>query len=265
MLYVAAIIFFSVVSLSTAVRILSLGDSITCGCGSTSNPSNFWTAVCPRGVNIGVGGYRAPLYANLLAANVSDVSFVGTQQDGPSWVPANQQFHEGWPGYTIKQIESRLPKWAATNPDIILCLLGTNDIAQNHSIAEMTADMASLLSLTFAALPKVHIFVGSILQMVSNVEPSWEASVTAYNEALPAIVANAGTGGGGSATFVDLFTASGGLCNSNTSSIRRMCTQGNSGNPPPVHPPLYERVHPTAAGYSSMAGVWAAALFEVVF
>ena len=73
------------------LRILPLGDSITFGCGSDAAPPD-WYACCTASS----GGYRAPLWAALNASvqNVS-VQFVGTESNGPEWVPISQRAHEG--------------------------------------------------------------------------------------------------------------------------------------------------------------------------
>src|SRR3954447_27072588 len=104
-------LFLVIASLPThaaAIRILPVGDSITFG------------------YNV-PGGYRAPLYQLLTNAGYA-VAFLGTQtgNGAPSLPDSN---HEGYSGYTIRNIDSILPSFFAADntPDIILLLLGTND------------------------------------------------------------------------------------------------------------------------------------------
>lgn len=231
-------------------RVLPLGDSITKGCGTDAGPSNNWNAVCGSS---DTGGYRAPLWAALTAAGYN-ATFVGTQVDGPSWLPASGASHEGHPGWTTAQILNILPQWAPTDPDYILVHLGTNDIGHNHTVDQMVADMKSLLSATKAALPKAKILLATIINMVTQARPDYQVTVVAYNKALVQVAADEG------AVLVDMYTASG-LCNGDTGTLARLCAECNSGNPCPSG---FDRVHPTAAGYAIMAGVWAAALEGVL-
>lgn len=236
------------VAASQGLTILPLGDSITKGCGSDAGPSNNWTAVCGPDS----GGYRAPLWASLTAAGFN-VTFVGTQSSGPAWLPATGQHHEGHPGWRIDQILQILPTWAALKPDVILLLLGTNDIGQGHPLAEVASNLTTLLNATVAALPAARIVVGTVLNMVNSANPQWEATVTALNGQIPALAARFG------ATVADLAAVSG-LCNADTSPLRRLCAECNgpaSGCEPPGS---FDRIHPTAAGYDLLAGAWAGVL-----
>lgn len=244
---VAAFASLLIGSLSDAITILPLGDSITAGCGSQAGPSNNWTAVC-GGES---GGYRAPLWAALNASGFN-TTFVGTQTAGPAWLP--QRSHEGHPGWRIAQLTGIIGKWAPLQPDIVLVLLGTNDIGQNHTQYQLTADMTALLNATVQAIPNVRIIIGTVLNMVNSLNPQWQPAVQAYNAALPAIASNFG------ASIADL-NADTGLCTPETGPLQRMCAECN---PPACPAGTYDRVHPTAAGYSLMAGVWAAALAPVL-
>lgn len=234
---------------ASSLRILPLGDSITKGCGSDAGPSNSWTAVCQED---DVGGYRAPLWSALFAAGFN-TTMVGSYSNGPAWLPGYSRGHEGHPGITTRAITAILPTWAKTAPDIVLLTLGTNDLGQNRTLDEMTADMAALLSAATTALPRARMFLSTILKMTNSAHPEWAARVAAYNAALPALAAASPR-----TTLVDVAGATG-LCNSDAGPLRRLCAECNSGSPPPC-PPGYDRVHPTAAGYALMGGVWAAAL-----
>jgi pectate lyase/lysophospholipase L1-like esterase len=98
---------------TTAVEIMPLGDSITCGVGTT--PYN---------------GYRKPLYNKLTAAGYS-FNFVGSQTDGNFPDP----HHEGYIGWhadapgTTNDILGQVYNWLTANPaGIVLLHIGTNDI-----------------------------------------------------------------------------------------------------------------------------------------
>ena len=230
---------------ASGLRVLALGDSITKGCGSSASAETNWTATCGNDV----GGYRVPLWAALTAAGVN-ATMVGTLQSGPPWAPAAATMHEGHPGWRTAQILHVLPAWAATNPDVILIHLGTNDVGQAHPLPEMLADMGALLGNISGALPAARTFVTTILHMVNSDHPEWGPAVAAYNAALPGIVAKWPR-----AQLLDLGPT--GLCPANADPRQRLCSQCNPGAACTTNASFYDRVHPTAAGYSVMAGVLA--------
>ena len=78
--------------------------------------------------------------------------------------------------------------------------------------------------------------------------------MAAYNSALQATFAALPN-----VAVVDLNRATG-LCNANDSPMRRLCAECNGGAACVTNATFYDRVHPTAAGYSVMAGAIAAAL-----
>jgi lysophospholipase L1-like esterase len=134
--------------------------------------------------------------------------------------------------------------------------LGTNDIGQNHTLPEMINDMATLLHNISVVLPRARVFLCTILYMVNSANPQWVPQVASYNRAL---IENFGALK--NVDIIDLATASG-LCNANDSPLRRMCAQCNPSSC--TDPSFYDRVHPTAAGYSVMGGVIAAGLMAAL-
>lgn len=232
------------------LRVLALGDSITKGCGSSASSAFNWTASCGNDV----GGYRVPLWAALTAAGVN-ATMVGTQQSGPPWAPAAATLHEGHPGWRTAQILHILPAWAATHPDIVVVHLGTNDVGQAHPLPEMLADMGALLGNISQALPAARTFVTTILYMVNSDHPEWGPAVAAYNAALKGVVA-----GWPRAELLDLQPT--GLCPANADPLQRLCSQCNPGAACTTNTSFYDRVHPTAAGYSVMAGVLAGEILK---
>ena len=101
-------------------NVMPLGDSITVGVGD------------PRG-----GGYRDPLYTQLTNAGHT-FQFVGTLSSSPTELltSAGQQNHEGHGGYVIEAgtsgregIRDNITTYlGATDPDLILLMIGTNDV-----------------------------------------------------------------------------------------------------------------------------------------
>jgi lysophospholipase L1-like esterase len=267
----------SVANAANPWRILPLGDSITYGCGYEASPPN-WYAVCDKGS----GSYRAGLWAALNSSGANTV-FVGRQSAGPAWLPLDQRHHEGHGGWTATQLRTIVnATLKATTPDAILLLVGTNDIGQGHSLATMVSDMAGLLSDLRTGAPAAKIFVGTVrpppphththitpfmlklrhltlqvLNMVNSENPKWSPAVAAFNAELGPLAHAVG------GVLVDLHNKTG-LCSpDDDKSTQRLCSECN-GEGALCPPKGYDRVHPTAAGYSLMAGVWAGAILPFV-
>jgi len=241
------------------VRLLPLGDSLTAGCGTLAGPLNNWTSVWLSGSPPYAalsGGFRAPLFTALRAQGV-DVTMVGSQgPHGPAELPAAAKFHEGHPGITIRALHALLPTWAAFSPDVVLLMIGANDINRNRGLANMTADLAALLADTRAALPRAAVVVQTLMTMVVAAHPDFVDTVAAFNAALPAVAAAAG------ALLLDSGRLSG-LCTAEASPLQRLCSECNEasgGAPAPcvANTSNWARVHPTLAGYSLLAGYQAA-------
>src|SRR5258706_8952659 len=107
-------------------KIMPLGDSITFGYNAQDET---------HGKD---GGYRFPLSQLLISAGLN-FNFVGSQTNGPAnW---NYNNHEGHPGACIVDIANGITPlnqggqgWLGlTQPDMILLMIGTNDINQTHS------------------------------------------------------------------------------------------------------------------------------------
>ena len=110
-------------SLWAQITIMPLGDSITRGSQSTS-----------------VNGYRRDL-KDLLVSSGYDVNFVGSLHDGTF----DDRQHEGWSGFTVKQIRDNVYRYLTNNPaQIILLHIGTNSISDNPSYTTPD-EVASLL------------------------------------------------------------------------------------------------------------------------
>jgi len=120
--------FFSLLAAASAsqnVLWLPLGDSITFGC----------TGPTIQDCHHDGGGYRVPLAFALSQPALGDpsnagfnITTMGTDQTGPSYVPSSWLRHCGFPGWTIPMIDNFLPKALASNPsrpDLITIHLGT--------------------------------------------------------------------------------------------------------------------------------------------
>src|ERR1043166_3404897 len=150
---------------AATVRIIPLGDSITLG------------------LNV-PGGYRAPLYQLLTNAGYT-VDYLGTQNgnSAPSLPDSN---HEGYSGYTIRNIDSILPNFFAadSNPDIILLLLGVNDFRVGDDIDHATNRLEALIVRMTMNWPTAKIIVANLLPLS---EPYNTEIQTNFNPFIPGI------------------------------------------------------------------------------
>lgn len=155
-----------------AVKIMPLGDSIT---GSP-------------------GCWRALLWTNLQNTGYTNIDFVGTQPPQGCGIPYDGD-NEGHGGALATNIVSQneLPGWlSATNPDIVLMHLGTNDVWSNLSTSTILAAYTTLIGQMRANNPNMKILVAQIIPMnpsgctycaqgVINLDaaiPAWAASIT---------------------------------------------------------------------------------------
>ena len=181
---------------SSPVKIMPLGDSITAGPGC----------------------WRALLWDNLQSAGYTNIDFVGTQQGGGCQTAPYDIDHEGHGGFSAAGIASQnlLPGWlSATNPDIVLMHLGTNDIFANPPTSTILAAYNTLVSQMRANNPNMRILVAQIIPMnpggctycaqdVINLNaaiPGWAASLTTAQS--PVIPVDQWTGFDATADTVD--------------------------------------------------------------
>ena len=165
-------------------KIMALGDSITEGADST----------------IGYG-YRGFLYNDLVAGGYTNVLNVGSHNTNPGTLPANQQWHSGYGGWTIEQIESNVGSWLTTlasgygngnttgtagnpPPDYITLMIGTNDDGSNLT-TEMT-NYTQMLKNIWAVDPNVKIFAADLTPRGGSIGADpW---VTSFNTDLHSLI-----------------------------------------------------------------------------
>lgn len=193
----------------SATKIMALGDSIT---GSP-------------------GCWRAYVWRQLQTNGYTDIDMVGTLP-APGCGFSYDGNNEGHGGYSVINIANQnlLPGWlSATNPDIILMHLGTNDIWSNRTTSAILTAYTTLVQQMRAKNPKIKIIVAKIIPMDSARScASCGNAVIALNNAIPAW-ANGLTTGNSPITIVDQWSGF-----STTSDT-------------------YDGVHPTDAGHQKMA------------
>jgi lysophospholipase L1-like esterase len=181
-----SILFFLGCSEGTAtLKILPLGDSITMG-------ANY------------PGAYRIEL-ERLLEGRGLQTSFVGSQSNGPESL--KNKANEGHSGWKINQIAESAPGWIATyRPDIVLLMIGTNDIGLSPTpIPDVPAALSELSAL-------VDLILGSpvkprlILSSIPPVNLPWNSYVIQYNEGIQRLVQEK-AGSGFKIYFNDAYSA----------------------------------------------------------
>ena len=205
-------------------KVMASGDSITVGAQSTDT-----------------GGYRVALFHTALQHS-KQLTFVGPSGAGPSSVD-NVPFpdkHDGHSGYIIDTVDSRkglLPLMAGNldkfKPNIVLLMIGTNDMNSNVDIPGAPARLAKLLDLVTTSAPDTLLVVA---QLIPTRTDSLNDSVKKFNAELVNLV-KARAQQGKHIVSVDMYGAFTANANYKTAW-------------------LFDGLHPNDAGYAKMADVW---------
>ncbi len=224
---------------SPVIKIMPLGDSITWG----TNPDNSNSS-----------GYRRLLYLQLTNAGYN-VDFVGSLNGGlPDDFDRDNEGHPGWvsgsPAYdTSAMLSTKLKGFLNNNPpDIVLLLIGTNDLSSQNSPWEKTASevassIGKLLDSIYVFNPNIKIFIGNIIDRADN-QYRHDKTVST-NSLLPSMLNSLPTAQKEKITLIDMYTSLGdyyyNLSNNNF-------TYQPSSN---LH-----TLHPNTNGYQVMADTW---------
>ncbi|KAI1074940.1 cellulose-binding protein [Whalleya microplaca] len=149
----------------TRLKIMPLGDSIT-------------ALTC----------WRARLWDLLEANNVTDkIQFVGSKTDNPERCSAADpnwnKRHEGHPGFLAIDIadDHHLEGWLnTTEPDIVMFMLGTDDIAQGKKADNILLAYTDLVDQMRASNPNMVIIVDTVVPL-----PVSDEAVKSLNAAIP--------------------------------------------------------------------------------
>jgi lysophospholipase L1-like esterase len=211
--------------------IMPLGDSITDGVGSSA-PG---------------GGYRVQLFHDAVQAHKA-LTFVGSATDpnGPTMVDGKTfpRDHEGHPGYTIDNSATTSgisplvdPSIATNHPQIILLMIGTNDLNRNIDVPNAPTRLGALLDRLINDAPNALLVVAKI---VPTQDDGANNSVQTYNNAITGLVQSRAANGK-HITAVDMYAAITAQANYKTALMN-------------------DFLHPNDAGYVIMANVWYAAI-----
>jgi lysophospholipase L1-like esterase len=165
-----------------AIAVMPLGDSIT------------------DGYNV-PGGYRIDLWQTLVEQRGYAIDFVGSLQNGPPQLPDKD--HEGHSGWRIDQIRKRISGWLRkSEPDVVLLLIGTNDIVQNYALETAPQRWLALIRDIQQQQPGTHILAASIPPID---DPVLNQRAETFNHAIADLVAK-DSDSHPAITFVDVYS-----------------------------------------------------------
>jgi len=132
--------------------------------------------------------WRTMLWDSLASARVtSGIEFVGSMTNNPeNCVGASgsnwDHHHEGHSGYlAINIANNNLQGWLAnTKPDIVMFMLGTNDVNGGRATADIMAAYTKMVQLMRAANPNVKIIVDKVIPL-----PYRQSGIDAINAQIP--------------------------------------------------------------------------------
>lgn len=180
----SAAIFNVATTSQSRVDVMPLGDSLT------------------DGYNI-PGGYRIELAPKFASAGPA-VDFVGSLANGPASL--TDRDHEGHSGWRIDQIAGSVVAWTSTfQPDIVLLMIGTNDVVQDYQLATAPDRLSALIDQIVATVPTTRVIVASIPRIGGSAD---QQRVQAYNAAIPGIV-DTKIAEGKRVSFVDMYSVIG--------------------------------------------------------
>lgn len=220
------------------IKIMPVGDSITNGDGET-------------------GGYRKYLDYTLKQSGIS-FDMVGPKSDMNASFNYNGQTvqydsdHAGFSGFQIKQV----PSWGQANntgslynelknnnaiqkyqPDIILLIIGTNDMTANRSMSDCANDLRDLVDYMLADMPSDgQIFMGSIPEY--TMYGGTPEKVANYNSTVKS-VADSYESAGKNVKFADVHG-----CLNGTADLGS------------------DNLHPSGQGYEKMGKFWGSVVKE---
>lgn len=239
--------------------IYPVGDSITYGASRRLKT--------PTTVDIPVpGGYRLPLYTRLTSAGYT-VKYVGDTNTNPAEGLNGEVYHTGYAGWKVddtrQSIYAKVSECSTTvkdragrDPDVILLLLGVNDLNGGEAAAD-TAEQMKKLIWRLAGIgtavdgdtplyPNAKILLGKVL------DSTYEGPVAVTGEALSAQITNYNTA---LAEFVDGLTEAQGSARIRLVDLK-MPLYATDG----FNYFRYDNLHPAAEGYTQMARNWFAAV-----
>ena len=216
------------------VNIMPIGDSITFGLGED-------------------GGYRKYLDYSLRQKGIS-FDMVGPEGQNSASFKYNGQSvnydnnHAGYSGFTIKQ-QYPIPSWGENgllerlqskdavkkaNPDIVLLIIGTNDMTANRNLSDCEKDLHSLIDYILGDMSEDGvIFMGSIPEFTAYGGNAQR--VANYNNTVKKVAESYGD----NVQFADVHGSLNGMADMSS-----------------------DNLHPSGAGYEKMGKFWSEVISE---
>lgn len=216
-------------SSSGQIKVMPLGDSITEGAATLATFAQ--------------GGYRCPLYSLLQGAGVQ-FTFVGYSASLETGIvtacpDVEWEGHGGYTSAAIQGYEDADSSVRTFQPDIVLVLVGTNDVAQGQT-SSISGNLRNLLHDISAQDPNAWFIISTIPPMnprasgAPSAEASWAPQVPQANAQIKAVAAQFPR-----ANLIDLYSATVGNVSANVGS---------------------DGVHLTVTGYGILANLWSNAI-----
>ena len=200
-------------------KIMAIGDSITAG---------------EHEVDPTPGAYRIKLWNNFVDDGLN-VNFVGSQYNGPPNLDDKE--HEGHPGWTINEIDELVNNGglrAPYQPDVILLMIGTNDILRGDQTSTLETELSQLIDRISGERPNAHLLVSSVAPLERNDRAD---IVNQYNDLIPQLVEEKAAQG-------------------------KQITYVNAGGSLSLNDLVSDGIHPSAAGYDKLGDTWYDALVD---
>lgn len=214
-------------------RIMPIGDSITVGytnlAGQPEVPFTY--------------GCRADLYTRLTDAGYS-FQYVGGSTEHPTpssdclnLAALNQDYHNGYGGQGVGYIANNIADWMqADNPDVILLMIGINDIVQGATGNPISVEsrLNSVVRTIVNAKPTAHLIVAQTIPYATG----YTDSIVQYNNFIKNTLVPYYSSQGKLVTTVDQYSP--------------FLTGGE------IDATLYSNAinHPSPDGYDRMAQTW---------
>ena len=218
------------------VNIMPLGDSLTQG-------GDYKTGDNPELVKSS-SSYRSYL-STMLKEGGYNTKFVGSHNWAASAITDGNVMHSGYGGATIFSLRDRLKEMKDANPDIILLMIGRNDITQGTNPSNYIEFLDKYLIADLNTMfPDAHIFVASIPAVLDRDDNT--LNMNADDNYAPKIIeyVEQKKGAGAKIDFVDMRVSATGLTAEDFT--------------------VEDFVHPQPAGYEKIAKQWYASITDKI-